>query len=235
MKIGVFDSGLGGLTVLKELIKKHPYCEYFYFGDNLNVPYGNKSKEELKMLVDRIIKFLLTKEVDIIVVACGTVSSNLYDELDYGLPIYDIITTTVDYINESKYKKIGVIATEKTIESNVFNNRIEKEVISAACPLLATYIEDDLNVDFILKEYLKVFNKIDALVLGCTHYPLVSRRIERLINADIINMGKILSEKIYIKDGDKFSLKMYFTKVNDNLIKQVSNIINEEYEIIEVR
>lgn len=235
MRIGVFDSGLGGLTVLRELIKVHPNCEYFYFGDNINVPYGNKSKEELKVLADKIIKFLLTKEVDIIIIACGTVSSTLYGELDYGLPIYDVISSTIDYINKSHYKSIGVIATSKTIESRVFNERINKELIAVSCPLLASYIENDFNVDSILKEYIKPVSKVEALILGCTHYPLVSKKIENLTKATLIDMGKILSENIAIKDGDKFSLKLYFTKIDENLKKRIPEIINDEYELIEVK
>ena len=81
MRVGVFDSGLGGLNILKSLIDKKPNNEYIYFGDTINLPYGNKSKEELLLIADRIIKFMIDSKVDIIIIACGTISSNLYDDI----------------------------------------------------------------------------------------------------------------------------------------------------------
>ena len=104
MRIGLFDSGVGGLTVLKTLINKYPNNEYIYYGDTLNVPYGNKSKEELLKLSRHNIEFLLSKKVDMIIIACGTVSSNCLTELkkEYRIPIYSIIEPTINYLNNSK-------------------------------------------------------------------------------------------------------------------------------------
>ncbi len=106
MRIGVFDSGVGGLTVLNTLVRKYPNNEYIYYGDTKNMPYGTKSLKELEEFSDKIIKFLLSKNVDIIVIACGTVSSNLYAQLKekYDIPIFDIITPTINYLNSKDYK-----------------------------------------------------------------------------------------------------------------------------------
>ena len=123
MKIGIFDSGIGGLTVLAELIKKYPNNKYYYFGDNINAPYGTKSKEELLKLSNKIINFLNKKDVDLIIVACGTISSNVFDKLPKDIKIYDVISPTIDYINNSNYETIGLIGTKMTIKSKTFEKR----------------------------------------------------------------------------------------------------------------
>lgn len=235
LKIGIFDSGLGGLTVLKQIIKKYPNCEYYYFGDNINIPYGNKTKEQLSILVNRIINFLLTKDVDIIIIACGTVSSTLYDDLHYNIPIYNIIYNTIDYINESNYKKIGVMATENTINSKIFNDKINREVVGVSCPLLVTYIEQGLKVDSLIKDYLKLMGPVDAIVLGCTHYPIIADKINRYTKVPLIDMGEVLSQNIHIKEGNELKIKMYFTKWDHNLKDRINQIIHYEYELIEVK
>lgn len=104
MRIGIFDSGLGGINVLKEMIKVHPYESYIYIGDNKNVPYGNKSMNELYTLATKIIDKLIEFDVDIIIVACGTISSTIYDKLQNycSVPIVNIVATTIDYINKLK-------------------------------------------------------------------------------------------------------------------------------------
>ena len=101
MRIGVFDSGIGGINVLKELIKKYPNNEYIFYGGTLNLPYGSKTIDELKLLASNIIDFLMSKDVDMIIIACGTISSNCYDYLcnKYDIPIYDIVYPTIRYIN----------------------------------------------------------------------------------------------------------------------------------------
>ena len=160
MRIGVFDSGLGGLTVLDSLIKKYPNNEYIYFGDTLNMPYGGKTKEELYELSSKIVEFLKSKKVDLIIIACGTVSSNNYLELkrNFDIPIYDILTPTINYLNQSNLSNIGVIATEMTIKSGIFNN-VNKPVIQIYCPKFVPLIEnnmiDTIEMENAINEYLK--------------------------------------------------------------------------------
>ena len=131
MRVGLFDSGIGGLTVLKKLIDKYPNNEYIYFGDTLNMPYGSKNIEELKELASHNVEFLISKNVDIIIIACGTVSSNCLDYLreNYNIPIIDIISPTIEYLSNSKYNNIGIIATEATINSHIFKNRLKDKKI----------------------------------------------------------------------------------------------------------
>ena len=122
MRVGLFDSGIGGLTVLKVLMDKYPSNDYIYYGDTKNVPYGDKSKEELLDLARSNINFLISKNVDMIIVACGTVSSNCLDILvkEYDIPIISIVKPTIDYLNNSMFNNIGVIATHATINSHIF-------------------------------------------------------------------------------------------------------------------
>lgn len=238
MRIGLFDSGLGGLTVLKEFKKFHPKNEYIYFGDNKNLPYGSKTKKELYELSCKNIDFLISKKVDIIVIACGTVSANVYEDLKnkYDIPIYDIVSPTIDYINNSDFKNIGLMATQATVSSNKFKDKITKNVIQQACPLLVPFIEKENSIDIVevLKEYLSEMKDADAIVLGCTHYPILEKNIQNITSAKLINMGNILCNSLKIIDSIE-STKLYFSNLSDKLIANINNIIDFEYEVEEVK
>ena len=163
MKIGIFDSGIGGLTVLAELIKKYPNNKYYYFGDNINAPYGTKSKEELLKLSNKIINFLNKKDVDLIIVACGTISSNVFDKLPKDTKIYDVISPTIDYINNSNYETIGLIGTNMTIKSKTFEKRINKKIIARSCNDFVPYIENEQSLTDIIPKYMNIFkDKVDV-------------------------------------------------------------------------
>lgn len=236
MKIGIFDSGIGGLTVLKELIKKYPNNKYYYFGDNINAPYGTKTKEELLKLSNRIIKFLNKKEVDIIIVACGTISSNIFDKLKTDTKIYDIISPTINYINNSCYENIGLIGTNMTIKSKTFEKKINKKIISKSCNDFVPYIENDKDITKIIPKYINDFkNKIDVLILGCTHYPIIEKELNDYLDNKVllINMGKILADNLILENKEK-QIRLYFSKVNHTLIKNIDKIINDKYSLEEV-
>lgn len=229
MRVGLFDSGMGGLTVLKALKNKYPNNEYIYFGDNKNLPYGSKTKEELLKLSMNAINFLLSKKVDIIVIACGTVSSNVYAQLKqiYNIKIYDILTPTIDYINNNSIGKVALMATQATVDSHIFK---KYGVLEIACPLLVPYIENKINddIDIILSSYLDNIN-VDTIILGCTHYPILKDKIVKHTNARLINMGEVLSERIKLIDS-KESVQLYFS---DNIDKdKINKIIDFEYEMV---
>ena len=234
MKIGVFDSGIGGLNVLKELLDKYPNNTYYYFGDNINIPYGTKTKYELTILSSKIIDFLIFKEVDLIIIACGTISSNIYFDLKqkYNIPIYDIISPTIEYLNNSNYQKIGVLATEMTVKSQIFN-QINKEIYQIPCPKLVPLIEDNLDYTDVLAEYLKQLPKVDTIVLGCTHYPVFEKYLNKL-NYKTINMGKVLCEKLNLKNNKELKIRLYFSKVDHNLITNIDKIIKYDYQLEEL-
>ncbi|MDD5865860.1 MAG: glutamate racemase [bacterium] len=233
MKIGVFDSGIGGLTVLKSLISKYK-ANYIYFGDTLNIPYGEKSKEELLKLTEKIIRFFEKEKVDLIIVACGTVSSNIYDELSKktNIKMINIVYNIIDLIKKDNPSNIAVIATKKTIDSHIFKNNINN-IIEISCPKIVPYIEKNIgNINDILKEYLSFIKEkhINNIVLGCTHYPLIKEDIQKYLDYEVkfYDMGKILLENI--KESN-LKIEMYFSYLDENLIKNINNIIKEDKSI----
>lgn len=222
MRVGIFDSGIGGLTVLNKLSSKYKNNDYIFFGDRINIPYGEKSKKELFDLSSKIIDFLISNEVDMIVIACGTVSSNCYKELldKYkNINIVDIISPTVNYINNKKIDNILVIATSRTVDSHIFKNLLkDKNVYEKACPFLVDMIEN--NKDIKLEECIND-KKYDYVLLGCTHYPL----IKDMIKNKTIDLG----DNIFLESNSGTgSIKLYFSKIDDNLLYNVSKIFKDK-------
>lgn len=242
MRVGVFDSGIGGLTILKALLENHPNNEYIYFGDTLNIPYGEKTNSQLKELSDKIIKFLISKKVDMIVIACGTISSSIYDEIKnkYDVPIYDIINPITNELKKLKIKKALLIATDKTIESKKFEEKLKStniELYTQACPKFVPIIEhkskDLLEIE--LGEYLYQYKNlgIEVVIPGCTHYPIISGEIGDYLNIDILDIGLIVAKSLDIKYSIN-DLKVYFSSVDDDLKEVVKDIIGE-CEIEEIK
>ena len=228
MRIGVFDSGVGGLTVLKNLIKKYPYHEYIYFGDTLNVPYGNKTLEELNLLADNCVSFLISKKVDLIIIACGTVSSNCisYLKKKYSIPILDIITPVATYLNKTNLKNIAVLATSNTINSHIFKTT----------PDFVPLIESNnlSNISSIISSYLEPYkNKIDAILLGCTHYPIITSYLSNYLGASIpiIDMSNYLN--IEYPPG-KYSITIYFSRLEESIITNTKRILDIKAPLIKL-
>ena len=242
MRVGVFDSGIGGLTILKSLLENHPNNEYIYFGDTLNIPYGEKTNDQLKDLSDKIIRFLISKKVDMIVIACGTISSSIYDEIKnkYDVPIYDIINPITNQLKKLKIKKALLIATDKTIESKKFEEKLNSanmELYTQACPKFVPIIEhkskDLLEIE--LGEYLYQYKNLDIEVVipGCTHYPIISGEIADYLNVDILDIGLIVAKSLDIEYSIN-DLKVYFSAVDDDLKEVVKDIIGD-CEIEEIK
>lgn len=235
MRIGVFDSGMGGITVLKGLLKYYPSEEYIYVGDNKNLPYGTKTREELLVLSSKIIDFFIKENVNIIFIACGTVSSNIYAELKdkYSIPIFNVIDTTVLKLKEDKLTDAAILATPATIESHIFKNKLEgMNVKEVSCKAFVPLIEGMIDSKFkkvYIDQYLKDIKKegIKNIVLGCTHYPLIESDIKNYLgDVNIYNMGTILASSIYLRPGNK-SLDIYFTNNNEELNTKVNLILEE--------
>ena len=208
MILGIFDSGLGGLTVLKEVLVNNSFDRIVYYGDTARVPYGDKDIDTLRKYARDDITFLLEKKCDEIIVACGTVSSTVLNEIkdDYDIKISGIIDAACKgAINVSKNKKIGVIATSATINTHVFKNNLKGyDVYEVACPKFVPLIENNLidskQMDDYIDEYLSVFKKenVDTLILGCTHYPLLANKINKYFGGKVslVNSGTVLSKEV---------------------------------------
>ena len=195
MPIGVFDSGMGGLTVMREIMRQIPNEKVIYFGDTARVPYGSKSKETVTRFSRQIVRFLQSKQVKAIVVACNTASAYALNDLEreIDIPIIGVVKPGAKVAAEvTRNGQVGVIATEGTISSNIYTTYIrqlrpEVQVTGKACPLFVPLVEEGLwqdpVTDEIAKRYLSslIDTGIDTLILGCTHYPLLRKTIGRLV------------------------------------------------------
>lgn len=193
--IGVFDSGLGGLTVVKELMRQLPNEDIIYFGDTARVPYGTKSKESIIRFSRENSQILLKHDVKMIVVACNSCSSYAMPSLrkHFPIPIVGVIQPgALKAVQSTQKKKVGVIATQATIHSQKYATTIKQfdqdvDVFSQACPLFVPLVEEgwmdkDVTVD-VAREYLTPLKEsgIDTLILGCTHYPLLKNTLARVM------------------------------------------------------
>lgn len=193
--IGMFDSGVGGLTVAREIIRQLPNERIVYFGDTARVPYGNKSRETIIKFSRQIVRFLQTQQVKAIVVACNTASAYALDELEKetDIPIIGVMKPGARAaIEATENGKIGVIATEATIRSGIYNRYIEQNnkdirVLGKACPLFVPLVEEGLwedpVTDEIARRYLTelIDVGIDTLILGCTHYPMIRSTVGKVM------------------------------------------------------
>ena len=212
--IGVFDSGLGGLTVLHELKQIMPYEKFIYFGDTAHIPYGNKSKSTIEKYCLDIINFLETKKIKLIIVACNTASSVALKKIKKHtkIPIIDVVSPCVlNAISKTKNNRIGIIGTETTISSKSYQKQIRTinkniKIFSRSCPLFVPVIEEgETQQQFVIdiaKFYLNKFNKhnIDVLILGCTHYPMIKDIIKKTLNSNIRIIDSAISTAKHVND-----------------------------------
>jgi len=233
MPIGVFDSGIGGLTVARSLFEQLPSENIIYLGDTARVPYGTKSKETIILYSIECLKFLLKKKVKLVVVACNTSSAFALSFLQKitKVPVIGVIIPGAETsVTVTKNNKIGVIGTPATIRSDAYKNQILKKnnkakVFSKSCTLFVQLAEDGWTDNkialLVAQEYLTEFKKsgIDTLILGCTHYPILKNTIKKVLgkNIKLVDSGEEAAKKvkdILIKDNilnkDKKHGKHYF-------------------------
>jgi glutamate racemase len=218
--IGVFDSGIGGLTVVQALMKRFPNENIVYFGDTARVPYGPKSPQTIREYAAQDTEFLVSKNVKMIVIACNTVSSVALDVVmkHSRVPVVGVILPGAKAaVAATKKNRIGVIGTAGTIASDAYAYNIHQfnkavEVTSKACPLFVPLVEegwlDHAATEIVAKEYLFPLKlaKIDTLVLGCTHYPLLRNIIGKVFdnNVTLIDSGEATSEEVErVLDGQR--------------------------------
>ena len=189
--IGVFDSGVGGLTVAREIMRQLPEENVVYFGDTARVPYGSKSKNNIIRFSRQIIHFLRTKKVKAIVIACNTASALALDTVqkEFDIPIIGVIIPGARAaVSETRNGKIGVLGTEATIKSETYTKVIrslkaDAEVVGKPCPLFVPLVEEGFAKHRITEEVIDIYladmkkTDIDTMILGCTHYPLLRSRI----------------------------------------------------------
>jgi len=211
--IGIFDSGIGGLTIAHAIKNKLPNESLIYFGDTKHLPYGEKSEQAIKDYSLKIAEFLKKNNCKAIIIACNSASSTAYYHIKKNInsiPIYNVIDPIVSFISKKYFnKKIGVIGTKATIQSGIYENKLSEEnssltIASLETPLLAPMIEEGFfNQEIsstIIKNYLnnKKLDKIDILVLACTHYPLIQNEIISFYNKiDVIDSSEIITDYVH--------------------------------------
>jgi len=208
--IGLFDSGVGGLTVAQAIKQVLPGESLIYFGDTAHLPYGDKSAESIKTYSRKITEFLLDQGAKVVLVACNSASASAYDTLkeEYGTRtiLMDVIDPVVDYLGTKNYSRVGVIGTKRTISSGTYENKIGikspgTSVVSLATPLLVPMIEEGFIFDDISNAILRAYlsdaslQEIQALILGCTHYPIIRNQISKIFNfnIEVIDSGRLVS------------------------------------------
>lgn len=251
--IGVFDSGIGGMTVVREIMRQIPNEHIVYFGDTARVPYGSKSKETVTRFSKQIVRFLQTHDVKTIVVACNTASAYALDELEkeIDIPIIGVVKPGAKVAAETtRNGKIGVIATEATIGSRIYNKYIEElnhdvTIWGKACPLFVPLVEEGLLqdpvTDEIAKRYLSelIDLDIDTLILGCTHYPLIRSTLGRIMGEGVTlvnpayetarELKELLAEKNLLNDKapalGSNQYQFYVSDTTEKFIRFANSII----------
>lgn len=199
--IGVFDSGIGGITAVRELKQRMPHENIIYFGDTSRVPYGTRSRETIQKYATQDIRFLLSQDVKIIIAACGTVSANPPTSVIEHLKVDFtgvLLPAAQAACSSTKSKRIGVIATPATIRSGAYGKAIRTMIsnpviIGKACPLFVPLVEngyidrDNPVTRLVAEEYLEVMKQehVDTLILGCTHYPLIEQIIADMMGPEV--------------------------------------------------
>ena len=218
--IGIFDSGYGGLTVMKEIVNELPQYDYIYLGDNARAPYGNRSFETVYEYTIQSVNALFNKGCKLVILACNTASAKALrniqqrdlPKMDSRLRVLGVIRPTSELIGSfSKSKNVGILATSGTVSSNSYPIEIEKfyaeiNVFQEACPIWVPLIENNefnnIGADYFIKKHidnlLEKSSDIDTILLGCTHYPLLQDKIKQLLpqNIELLSQGKIVSKSL---------------------------------------
>ena len=249
MPIGVFDSGVGGLTVAREVMRQLPDENIVYFGDTARVPYGSKSKDNIIRYSRQIIRFLLTKDVKAIVIACNTATALALDvvQKEFEIPIIGVIEPGARAaVSETRNKHIGVIGTEATIRSEMYTKVIQgmdskMQVYGKPCPLFVPVVEEGFAKHHIAEDVIDYYlndmkdSGIDTMILGCTHYPLLRSRIMKYFGESIhlvnpayetaLDLKKILEEQGIANDTESLTKYEFYVSDTAEKFKQFANSI----------
>ena len=247
--VGVFDSGVGGLTVAREIMRQLPDENIVYFGDTARVPYGSKSKENIIRFSRQIIRFLKTKNVKAIVIACNTASALALDVVknEFDIPIIGVIVPGARAaVRETRNKKIGVVGTEGTIHSEMYTKVIremepEASVLGRPCPLFVPLVEEGFAKHHITDEVIEIYleemkhSDLDTMILGCTHYPLLRSKIMAYFGEKVhivnpayetaLDLKRVLESENAVNDSGNLNKYEFYVSDAAEKFKQFANSI----------
>ncbi len=251
--VGIFDSGVGGLTVANAIRQVLPDENLIYFGDTAHLPYGDKSKETINHYSKKITEYLLSQECKIIVIACNSASAVAYEGIvelvNNKAIVVDVINPVIDFVvNNLKVKKVGVIGTKATINSSAYIKKITGlndniKVASLPTPLFVPMIEEGFIFDDISNPIIRAYlsrnelKSIDALILGCTHYPIIKNQINKFYNfrVEVVDSSRIVAghvrnlliEQALLNKSNKIKNRFYISDYTD-YFKEISRLFFEE-------
>lgn len=255
--IGIFDSGIGGLLIVKEMKKQMPYENFIYFGDTKNMPYGNKSKNFIIEHSIKLVTFLYKKKCKALLIACNSITSNALDiiikKFRKKILIFNVIDPIIKKDIFLSSKKIGILATPATVKSNFYIKNIKKhsknlDIIQVSAPLLAYFIEKNIKFknikNYVIKNYLEKLGSIDTLILACTHYLFIKEEIKNYYynkKVRLIDIQKIVTKEIknnlYKNELLSFNIKrikysssliFYNSKISSSFKKIVYNLFGKK-------
>ena len=240
--IAFFDSGLGGLTSVQELHRLLPEEKVIYYGDTARTPYGSKPPDTIRKFATQIIDYLVSKDPKMIIIACNTVTSWALDSLRErypDIPILGVIGPTVRKVVSDGCSRVGVIATKATIGSDIYGRSLKEldpfiKVFSLACPAIVPLVEDGFTdteiMEMTVRHYMDDFvrdNHFDNLILGCTHYPLIAKHINKLYpdirlynsSAEVIHeAAALMRDRDMLACGSELTDRFYASDMSDNFI-----------------
>lgn len=246
--VGVFDSGLGGLTAVKKIIGLLPGEDIIYLGDTGRVPYGGRSRETIIRYALEDTEFLCGRDIKALVVACGTVSTNAMDDVvkAASVPVFGVVDSAVKKAAAvTKNGKIGILGTKATVKSGVFEEKLceiipEAEVTKQACPLFVPLVEngktstDDTVLRSVAEEYLAPLKAagVDTVILGCTHYPIIAKTIQMIMGDDVVlvdpgaetaaELAKLLEKEDMLSGKTEGTCKYYVTDSSEGFAESAS-------------
>ena len=246
MKIGIFDSGMGGLSVLHRALRMIPEADFLYYADEEHVPYGEKTREQVRGYIDEIIAFMIKKQVDAIVIACNTASALALDAVrdEFDIPIIGVIVPGARAAVEATANgEIGVVGTDATVKSGTYTKVIHQmdpniHVREKACPLFVPLVEEGFKEHVVTEEVIEYYleslkhTEIDAMILGCTHYPLLRSKIRSYMGERIqivnpayetaMDLKRLLQSEDMENDGEEGTSSKYEFYVSDAAEKFVN-------------
>ena len=257
--IGVFDSGIGGLTIAHGMVERMPQESIIYFGDTQHLPYGDKSAGTVRRYSLEISRFLAKKKCKAIVIACNTASALAYEAVKHQFPevkVYNVIDPVVDVVASLGLTNVGVIGTRSTIGSGIYAKKINKvapsvNVHSLATPLLVPMVEEGYHNQNISREIiasyleLPILKEIDELILGCTHFPLIKDEINEYYNGKVvlIDSPTIVAQKVYeelkkhemLSSSDTPSYSFYVSDLTSSFTNSAGRFFSDSISLEECR